>query len=390
MKRIVLILLSCAVVAALTLRPADAEPSLVIGSKAPALDIEHWVQDGNGNYPHVSNFEKGKVYVVEFWATWCGPCIASMPHLAELQTEYRDRGVQIISISDESLDEVDALLKREHPEAKKSFAEITSAYSLTTDPDGSSQADYMEAAEQRGIPTAFIVGKSGLVEWIGHPGNMDEPLEAVVDDKWDREAYKEELKRQQAFEEAVQQFAQLAGQGKLEEAGKMLKDQIAASQDDEIKQQWTMIQHQFRLMTGQADEADFAFYREDLKERIGNPIAVAQHGLMLFGMVQNGGKVGPLAAEAVTALQNEVEAADDEDKPLFYQTIAQLYTIDDQIDKAIASQEKAIEFASDNQKKRLMPFLEELKSVAKKAAGGDADAQPTDKDATDKDAAGDK
>ena len=137
MKRIALILVCCAAVAAISLRPAEAEPSLTIGSKAPSLDIEHWVQDGNGAFKHVSDFEKGKVYVVEFWATWCGPCIMSMPHLAELQTKFRDKDVQIISVSDESLDEVEALLKQQNQQVGKSFAEITSAYTLTTDPDGS-------------------------------------------------------------------------------------------------------------------------------------------------------------------------------------------------------------------------------------------------------------
>ncbi|MFM7520921.1 MAG: hypothetical protein ACKO9B_10680, partial [Planctomycetota bacterium] len=45
-----------------------------VGSKAPALDIEHWVQkagrDADGKFSPVTEFEKGKVYVVEFWATW--------------------------------------------------------------------------------------------------------------------------------------------------------------------------------------------------------------------------------------------------------------------------------------------------------------------------------
>ena len=50
----------------------DSEDSvkLTIGSKAPALDVEHWVQNGEGKFKPVTKFENGKVYIVEFWATW--------------------------------------------------------------------------------------------------------------------------------------------------------------------------------------------------------------------------------------------------------------------------------------------------------------------------------
>jgi thiol-disulfide isomerase/thioredoxin len=159
---------------------------LTIGSKAPSLNVEHWVQNGKGKFKPVKKFEDGKVYVVEFWATWCGPCIASMPHLSELQKTYADKGVQIVSISDEDLETVETFLKREvnapakeeegdddddkkegdkkdkeddDSDAPKTYADVTAGYCLTTDPDGSSQKDYMQAAQQNGIPTAFIVGK---------------------------------------------------------------------------------------------------------------------------------------------------------------------------------------------------------------------------------------
>ena len=69
-------------------------PSLKVGDLAPALKVSKWLQ-GDA----VRNFEPGKVYVVEFWATWCGAPIRYMPHLAELQARYKDQGVTIISFT---------------------------------------------------------------------------------------------------------------------------------------------------------------------------------------------------------------------------------------------------------------------------------------------------
>ncbi len=60
----------------------DSTGELLIGDPAPQISIGKWVK-GNP----VESFAKDQVYVVEFWATWCGPCLANMPHLASLQTE---------------------------------------------------------------------------------------------------------------------------------------------------------------------------------------------------------------------------------------------------------------------------------------------------------------
>ena len=70
----------------------SATKSLTIGSVAPPLDIEHWVQDGKGKFKPVTKFNKDSVYIVEFWATWCGPCIASMPHIVETQKKICRQG----------------------------------------------------------------------------------------------------------------------------------------------------------------------------------------------------------------------------------------------------------------------------------------------------------
>jgi thiol-disulfide isomerase/thioredoxin len=81
---------------------ASAADELDIGSPAPALDVEHWIQDREGGFKPVTAFTPAQVSVVEFWATWCGPCIASMPHLAHLQGAYAEKGVTVISVRDES------------------------------------------------------------------------------------------------------------------------------------------------------------------------------------------------------------------------------------------------------------------------------------------------
>ncbi|HEV3235363.1 MAG TPA: redoxin family protein, partial [Gemmataceae bacterium] len=68
--------------------------SLKVGDPAPPLKVTKWLQ-GDA----VTKFEPGKVYVVEFWATWCAACVGNMPHLAELQARYKDQGVTIIAFT---------------------------------------------------------------------------------------------------------------------------------------------------------------------------------------------------------------------------------------------------------------------------------------------------
>ncbi len=178
-----LLALSASAALAATALAADGDVALTLrpGDPAPPISIEHWVK-GDG----VGALGNGTVTVVEFWATWCGPCRAGMPHISELQEKYKDQKVTILGVSDEPLEKVAEFL------AKPEWAEKT-RYTLATDPDRSTHKSYMQAAYQRGIPTAFIVGKTGAVEWIGHPMTMDEPLAKIVKGDWDVQAFRSEF-----------------------------------------------------------------------------------------------------------------------------------------------------------------------------------------------------
>ncbi len=82
------------------LAQSGSEITLAVGDDAPAIEISHWIKG-----TPVDKFEEGKIYVMEFWATWCGPCKASMPHISQGQEEYEDY-LQVVSVSDEPLSSV--------------------------------------------------------------------------------------------------------------------------------------------------------------------------------------------------------------------------------------------------------------------------------------------
>ena len=229
--------------------PSDQPDVLTIGSKAPTLDVEHWFSFGRHDFEEVTEFDSGHVYVVEFWATWCGPCLASMPHLAELQQKHADDDVQIVSISDEPKKTVETFLKREvrryraaspaegtenvDADAKKAtYADLTAAYCLTSDPDRSSHKAYMTAAGQTGIPTSFIVGKSGLVEWIGHPMRMDEPLTQIIKDTWNRDDFALKFKQEQELKIARRKVRGYLRRNDHESAVELLSELVESAADE--------------------------------------------------------------------------------------------------------------------------------------------------------------
>jgi hypothetical protein len=219
----------------------------------------------------------------------------------------------------------------------------------------------MEAANQQGIPTSFIVGKSGLIEWIGHPMEMDAPLEAVVTDSWDREAFKEEMKAKQAFDENMQRIAMMAGAGKFDEALQIIEEQLKSTKSEQIKMQMTAVKNSLKLSAGKLDEEVLAFYRSQMAQMKGDAYSVGRFGFSLYGQMQRGAEVGPLAKEAVAAIQSEIGGAEAEIKPLLNNTVALLQKALGNLDEAIKAQQAAIEAAEDpRQKDRLQTFLDEL------------------------------
>lgn len=363
---------------------AVKEKKLTIGSEAPSLDIAHWVQDGNGKFSEVTKFESGKVYIVEFWATWCRPCISSMPHLVEIQHKYQDNGVQIISVSREPLETVEKFLERTvRGEKEKTYKELTSAYCLTTDPDGSVSKDYMRAAGQNGIPTAFIVGKDGHVEWIGHPARMDQPLKAIVEGNWDREKFATEFKKAEIVKGLSRKLRNLVNRNP-KKAIEFIDAEMGKTENAEFKSfsdQMKLAKLHCMVLTNASPE-ETEQYLEKVSTFLGeNPRNIYAVGSRLANAVR--GKRNLVNKKAMSKIAEMVlGSADKASKSiqwLVYDAAVQLHYAAGNLDLAIKAQELGLKVpAPKNVKTKMEKFLKKIRSEQDGGSQNESKAETSD------------
>ncbi len=308
MKRIALFILAGALALAGSLQSAD------LGDEAQPLQISKWIKGKKVNM--AKGKAKGKkVYVVEFWATWCPPCLTTIPHLTELQKKYKDKGVTVIGISDEN------------PETVKRFVDKIGDkmdYVVAIDDEEATMKAYMAAYGQTAMPHAFIVDQKGRVVWHGHPMfDLDETLEKVVAGEFDLEA---------AIEKRL--------------ADKRLADKTRAY--------WE------RIKAGKKGEETDALGNELLEDGAGDVTYL--NNLSWTIMTEKDVQYRNQAFALILA--KAAYDASDGETGFVLDTYARALYEDGQLSKALEMQKKAIQHAKDNQEKKLMQaHLQEYKDL---------------------------
>ena len=338
-------------------RPFD----LMVGDPAPAIQVAEWVQG-----TPFTGFEPGMIYVVEFWATWCGPCKVAIPHLNELSKEYAGKVTFLgVSVSEHIADDDPYSV----PDFVKSMGDkmtynVASDRVKADDPHRMNEA-WMRAAGQGGIPTAFIVNGTGRIAWIGHPMRMDEVLGEVVSGSYDLDKAAEKYALDMRVKGIANKLARdvtTAKKGK-DFAGAIGLIEAAVAKEPSLEESYGMEKYFLLLEAERAPEA--AAYGQRLVAQVisDNPMALNQLAWTIVDP-QGKWKTGDYGL-AVRAAQRAVELQKEQDASTL-DTLGLALFRNGEIDRAIAVQEKAVSLSKGNSlEKELQARLEEFRNAKK-------------------------
>ena len=332
---------------------AASAVTLKVGDPAPKLQVGKWVQG-----EPVKEFARDKAYLVEFWATWCGPCRISIPHLNEIHNKFKDKGLVVIGQNCWEQDE-----SRVGPFVEQMGDKMTYRVVLD-DKHGSEKGKmaetWMDAAGRNGIPSAFLVDKKGVIAWIGHPMELKEQaIEQVLEGKFDLKKSAAEAeamaRNQEQLEKLSRQYSQAMRDKEWAQAESSLAEIEKLLPED---QRPSVAQARFMVSLEKGDGKGAAKLASQISEADkDNPELL--NGLAWALLTHQGLKERDLAlAEKIAARANE---ASQNKNPAILGTLARALFAQGKTDQAVQAQEQAVALAPEDQRAKLRKTLDSYK-----------------------------
>jgi thiol-disulfide isomerase/thioredoxin len=305
-------------------------PPFEIGDLAPALTATEWLG------PPVESL-RGRVHVVEFWATWCQPCQKSIPDLKRLARAHGDR-IRVVGVA--ASEAGDAAGVREY--AKRAGIDYTIAYA----DDEALFEKWMHAARVSGLPWVFIVDTEGRLAWWGQPFETEfEPtLRQVVSGRFDLAAMRNKIADRQRLDregwDILQKVQRAAGEKKIDEALGMLDRLIAL----DAARFWYEVAWKFLLLLEKKDtERAYAYGRKIVAGASrDNPHALHDIGTAILDYPDPEGRDLKLAR---TALERGHQLTHGEN-PDILRSLARLRVLQGQKARARPLLERALRYAA--------------------------------------------
>ncbi len=181
-------------------------PRLQVGSKAPQLQIQSWLKG------EPTRIKKGQVTVVDFWATWCNPCLAVLPHLGKLQTKYKNNGVIIIALA--APDNCGNNKKAVKAFVHKNPSLFTVRVGWDTETNkgyqgvfrGETAWKYLGGAKAQAIPTTFVIDQNGTIAYIGLPTAADAVIKNLINGTFNMKQATVEYAEKKSAEGSIQRY----------------------------------------------------------------------------------------------------------------------------------------------------------------------------------------
>jgi len=333
-------LLSLALIAQMSVSFAQKQ-TLFVGDKAPAIDVVAV----KGKKP---NLKDGKVHVVEFWATWCGPCRMSIPHLTELAKKYQGKitftGVSVWERGENTLDQVKQFVKTMGDKMD---------YNVVADDSGGPMAkNWMTAAARTGIPSAFVVDKSGKIVWMGHPMQMDDILAKVTDGNFDmQQEVQRQKEEQEKAERSKTELQRLldpykeALQNRDPKAALVELDKITSAHPEYLEKVAIL---KFRLLMGQDTKAGFTYAKEMAQGPLKSNSVILLNFVLI--LLDDANQYKEHDYKLAIGISDQLAKVEKQYAYIAYSLKAQALFKDGNKAAAIAAQEEAVNLAKNNSK----------------------------------------